>query len=208
MSPRWPNYKYRNDDLVATEFSAIQKSLIVGSLLGDGNLYFQKGCRFPRLSLAFSATKSTGYLDWKTQILVNFRPRLDSSWRSRQLYLSPHPYFKILYEMLYTPRPKHLSPNYLALLDELAVATWLMDDSSWVRHAKQIKLSTHSFSCQEHLLLQAWFEAKWGIRVDVKLCDTGTHCLHYLLFTRPEAQKLIALVRPHFIPDMLYKIGC
>ncbi len=198
--------RYRNDDLIARDFSPAQKSILVGSVLGDGNLYWQKGCRFPRFINAASRVHAD-YGDWKMSQFSDFRPSTNKGWSGWQFYLSPHPFFAKLYSLFY-PTPKHLSAEGLALVDDLALAVWFMDDGCLIRRSNQLKLATHSFSCAEHLLMQKWFESRWSILPTVKLCDTGIHCLHVLHFPRVEADKLRAIIDPYIIPSMRYKIGC
>jgi hypothetical protein len=65
-----------------------------------------------------------------------------------------------------------------------------------------LRLNTQSFSYEENVLLSDLLRAKFGISAGINK-DRG---YFRLLITTASMERLTSLVRPHMIPDMLYKL--
>ena len=151
------------------EISEIQKSIITGSLLGDGcinnpeygNSQFIKN----------QCLKHRDYLVWHVE---QFNP-LDVALKDSDNYAEgkcykrcnfttqTHPYLTMLREQWY-PEGKKIVPRSLSL-DPLALAVWYFDDgSNYIKRNKhQIKLHTCAFSKEDCEFLITLLHREFGI---------------------------------------------
>jgi len=75
-----------------------------------------------------------------------------------------------------------------------------MDDGS--RDKGCIRISSHNFNYSEHLKLQQMLNAKFGIKVNIQKAQDK-----FWLWIRSESSdRTVKLIRPYFIPSMLYKL--
>jgi hypothetical protein len=86
-------------------------------------------------------------------------------------------------------------------LDGLAMAVWIMDDGS--RDGGQLRINTQSFSADEVGGLARVLRAKFGIEMRINI-DKGRPRLRC---AASSMTRLVGLVRPYTIPNMLYKLS-
>jgi len=194
-----------------------QKSLIIGSLLGDGTMRIGKGAKNANFKVEHGLEQRK-YVEWKYGILRplvfspprisyrynNKRRKYPKSWWFRTIR---HPLLTELYYRFYKgnkreTRGKKIPKDIQKDLNPLVIAVWIMDDGSYSRG--KIDLSTYSFSLSEIHLLQK------GLKEKFNLCaryyedrDRGVR----MYFNQKETRKLIRLVKSYIIPSMRYKIG-
>lgn len=187
-----------------------QRDLIVGTLLGDG--YVRRGkCKYANVSISQSIES---YTKWKYAILKNWcKSGIKKSRDSYVFSTITHPVFDYYFKMFYKQNKKILTKEILKLVDDLALAVWFMDDgccckSRYVGKAGtrtyfSYQLRTDSFSYVENVLIKKWFKIKYDI--------TPTICVQrgnfYLSFRKLDASKLIKIIKPYMIPELLYRIG-
>src|SRR3989338_313666 len=119
-------------DNTAGSLSQVQKSVVIGSLLGDGYLRQIKGRKNAFLEINHSYSQKD-YVDWKYGLLkslVKSQPKLRKSNGKRYAYrffTKQHPNLTKIYQKFYVNGIK-VVPKIS--INPLILAIWYMDDGS------------------------------------------------------------------------------
>jgi recombination protein RecA len=208
------------DRVMASEthrLSQQQWQVVLGSLLGDGNLSPNRrdrnGVRF-RLG---HGAKQREYLDWKVSLLGNiecsrrtnangalfadFTPLAELGELQRAVYLGDG--------------KKTISWDYLKALTPLALAIWFMDDGSFTLRSKGLQERTAGGSGRVQFCIEALTPGSRERLVDY-LRDTygfgvswrpvGAKAKAVLTFDTESSRRLLELVAPYVHPSMDYKL--
>jgi LAGLIDADG DNA endonuclease family len=180
--------------------TALQRDLVIGSVLGDGYLMpTTAGCCF-RVS---HGHRQRPYVEWKFRIMSDYvRTAPRECGRSYYFRTITHPQFSGLREAFYRETYKKVVPLNLMNEDLTAfgLAVWFMDDGACER--KQVRINTQCFSEEENLVLVEFLQAKFGIAATLNKDKD-----RYRLRVREDSiQRFMALVGPHLLPDMRYKL--
>jgi hypothetical protein len=198
------------------------RSVIIGTLLGDASLVWPKNKdhepygRGPRLTLSHS--KSQSDLVYVVEAALSMLDvKCSSGWTGGGGFANAQPkkwlssqtstFLAELYPLFYRDGKKVLTKEVLDLVDDEALAYWIMDDgcASYEESArgkdKAISLATCCFSDEEHLLAVSSFASR-GLSASVK--RTGEYPL--LSFDMDSSRKISRLVDPYFLPAMKYKL--
>lgn len=189
-----------------------QKSVVIGSILGDG--FLQKtGKNNARLRLEHGL-KQKEYLIWKCQILANFfqskpmflerkNPIFDKTYQYIRAQSYSGPEFGKLYRLFYKNGRK-IIPNQIQKLlkDPLALAVWFMDDGYYYPRDKMsyIYLPKYDQGSLKNLLLV--LSENFNLSPKLKIKKRGEYVLVFSVF---ETEKLLQLIRGFLIPSMVYK---
>lgn len=193
-----------------------QKSVIIGSLLGDGTMRIGKGAINANLKIE-QGIEQKAYVMWKYKFLkpwVFTKPKLSYRYdskrnkypKSRWFRTIRHPVLTEIYHQFYTSNGyltgRKIIPSSLDL-NPLTLAIWIMDDGS--KTGNQIDISTHSFQLQEIKLLQGILTSRYEINTRYRE-DSGRG---YRLFcaSKEDTEKLTSVISPYIIPSMEYKIN-
>ena len=194
-----------------------QRSLIIGSLLGDGTMRLGKGAQNVNFKVEHGLVQKK-YVDWKYQILKPFvftEPKMsyrydekgnkyEKSWWFRTIR---HPLFTEIYKKFYKregyKNGKKIIPFEIKKeLTPFALAVWIMDDGSYSKD--KIDISTYSFSSPEIIFLQKCFKNIFNIQIRYyRDRDKG----YRMYCNQEETKKLTNVICPYIIPSMMYKIG-
>lgn len=156
------------EELRSVEISDVHKSVVVGSILGDGSLIKQRRSKNARLQIGH-CTKQLGYLKWKKSLLSPFStkiilaekpgPKVIKGKRSRSsgYYLFntiAHPNITEYYNKYYPKGKKTVHESVISDLTLLALAIWLADDGSFslrkeCKYSIRGSIATCSFSVEE-----------------------------------------------------------
>lgn len=205
--------KIKNDLVLTKE----QRSLIIGSLLGDGTMRVGKNAIHANFKVEHGLAQKE-YVLWKQGILKPFvftemqlscryktnGEKYPKSWWFRTIR---HPCLTEIYKEFYEGEgyrngKKLVPPNLGIDLNPLSLAVWIMDDGCFSR--EKIDISTYSFSMSDIEFLKKLFSKKFGIEMNhFRDRDKG----YRMYCKKSETQKLIKVIRPYIIPSMKYKIG-
>lgn len=194
-----------------------QRSLIIGSLLGDGTMRLGRGCRNANFKVEHGL-RQKAYVQWKYHILkslvltppkLSYRyreaeERYPKSWWFRTVR---HPLLTEIYQRYYAGESyrcgrKILPASVRKELTPLALAVWVMDDGTYSRGS--IEISTYAFSIDEVRLLKQCLWERFQIETaPVRDRDKG----YRLYCTRAGTRSLVRVIRRHVIPSLSYKIG-
>ena len=118
--------------------------VVLGSLMGDGNLSpNRRGRSGTRFRMGHGA-KQAAYLDWKVSLLGNIgHSRTTNAKGAVFADFTPLPELAELHDAVYFgDGKKHLSWEYLKALTPLALAIWYMDDGSFTVRSKGVQERT------------------------------------------------------------------
>ncbi len=194
-----------------------QMQVILGSLMGDGNLSpNRRGGTGTRFRLGHGA-KQAAYLDWKVSLLGNIGwSRTTNAKGAVFADFTPLPELSELHDVVYFgDRKKHLTWDYLKALTPLALAIWYMDDGSFTLRSKGLQERTQGGSGRIEICVEAMSPGsrdrlvqylKDTHKLDVRLRLAGSLRKAVLVFTRDGTEKFQKLVAPYIHPSMDYKL--
>jgi recombination protein RecA len=137
-----------------------QRSLIIGSLLGDGAMR----CKVNALLEINHCYEQREYVDWKYRLLANFvatPPKARQGNGSRRAYrftTRSLPVLTPFYEAFYRGGRKAI-PRIV--LTPLTLAVWFMDDGS--KSYRALYLNTQQFDLESQQLLITLLKEQWDI---------------------------------------------
>ena len=199
------------------KLSGQQIQLILGGLMGDGNLSPNpRGRAGTRFRMGHGAAQA-GYLDWKVSLLGNIGCTRTSNARGAVFAdLSPLPELAELRETVYFgDGKKHLSWEYLKALTPFALAVWYMDDGCFTLRSKGVQERTQGGTGRIEICVQAMSPGsrerlvdylRDTRRLDVKLTERGARGIAVLQFTTAASEKFQRLIAPYVHPSMEYKL--
>jgi recombination protein RecA len=185
-----------------------QWQVVLGSLMGDGNLSpnlrDRSGVRF-RLG---HGARQVEYLDWKVGLLGNIpcSRRVDARGAVFADF-TPLPELDELRRAVYLgDGKKHLSWDYLKALTPLALAVWYMDDGGFTVRSKGLQERTAGGSGRIEICVEAMAE---GTRqrlveylrdthdLDVKLTARGARQMSFIQFSTAASARFQGIVAPY-----------
>ena len=208
------------DRVMASEphlLSEQQFQVVLGSLMGDGNLSPNRrdrnGVRF-RMG---HGAKQIDYLQWKTELLGNIKHSArENDKGARFVDFTPLPELGELQRAVYLgDGKKFLSEDYLKALTPLALAIWYMDDGSFTVRSKGLQQRTEGGSGRIEICVEAMTE---GSRerlcgylrdthgLDVRLRLAGSAGKAVLVFSTAASAKFQEMVAPYMATSMEYKL--
>ena len=207
-------------DRVLTEqpklLSDQQLQVVLGSLLGDGNLSPNRrgrtGVRF-RLG---HGERQHAYLDWKTALLGNIGHSSYVNAKGAKLVdFTPLPELHELWSAVYFGGKKVISDEYLKALTPLALAIWYADDGSFSLRSAGVQQRTAGGSGRIEICVEAMSEGSrmrmrdylqdvWGL--DVRLRSAGARQKAVLVFSTESSARFLEIVAPYVPESMAYKL--
>jgi recombination protein RecA len=198
--------------------SEAQWQVILGSVMGDGNLSkpVRKTDSSARFRLGHGA-KQAAYLDWKVSLLGNI-PHCRTENAKGAVFADFTPLSELgeLREIVYQGDGKrHLNWDYLKKLTPFALAIWYMDDGCFTLRSKGVQERTQGGSGRIEICLEAMSAGSRDRLVqylrdthglDVKLVQKGARKIALLIFTTAATRKFQKLVAPYVHPSMEYKL--
>ena len=190
-------------DNTAGSLTQLQKSFIIGTLLGDGYIRRVKGRKDAFLEVNHSITQKE-YVEWKYELLKNIvrsAPKSRNGNEGRVAYrffTKQHPEFTRVMDLFYKNNKKCV-PDLI--LDPMMLAVWFMDDGS--RCSKEnVYLNTQQFSKEDQYKLLE-FLGKIGLSGSLNKDKE-----YYIIrFTSSSIPRLFEIIGEYITPSMKYKIG-
>jgi len=192
-------------------FSQRQKDILVGLLLGDGSLEFDK-CKASRLQVK-QAEEKKEYVLWLYQcfsevVKTSPKQRMDTKqWYFGTRYTKEFEKFRKLF---YLGR-KRILPSIIndLILSSLTIAIWYMDDGRLDYRAKShyaYIISTDSFSVAEVQKLQSILLKKFFVpsTMHMSLCRGKRYPKIYI--GKDGRDNFLKIILPHILECFYYKI--
>jgi recombination protein RecA len=181
------------------EFSAFQRQIILGTLLGDG--YLMPTTRGHCLRVNHGASQQA-YVEWKHSLLADYvrtPPRSDGN--ARYFRTVTHPALNDYHALFYAGRRKIVPTEFLRReLGAVSLGVWFMDDGA--RDGNQVRLNTQSFEEREVLALSGILADIFGVEARLNR-DKGLPRLRVSAKSMP---RFAGIVASTVIPSMRYKL--
>lgn len=191
-------------DDTAGSLTQLERSIIIGSILGDGYLRIVRGRKNALLEINHSY-KQKDYVDWKHCQLKRLcigQPTKRNTNGSRVAYrfnTIQHPELTQLHSIFYR-NGKKIIPQGI-VLDPIMVAVWYMDDGSKCRES-DVYFNTQQFSQEDQMILSKLLE-KMNIETSLNKDKTYSR----LRVKKTSLPALWRLLNPNVIPSMYYKLS-
>lgn len=188
----------------------LQKSVLIGSALGDGNLELNWSKTNYRLRIGGSE-KQKDYILWKYNILKDIvltEPRYSLSTKSFHFSTISHPEITELGKIFYKSRKKVL-PNKISELikNTTAIAVWFMDDGNAIKRDGKTygyHFNTQSFSKKENAILAKTLQNIYGIE---SILENNHGNYRIRIMRKHSREKLKQMIGNIIIDSMQYKIS-
>jgi recombination protein RecA len=198
--------------------SPSQQQLILGSVMGDGNL--SRPARREDHSARFRmghGARQAAYLDWKLSLLANV-PHTRTVNAKGAVFADFTPLAELgeLREVVYQgDGKKHLTWDYLKKLTPLALAIWYMDDGCFTLRSKGVQERTQGGTGRIEICVEAmspgtrerlmqYLRDTHGL--NVRLRSSGARRVSVLVFTTSASERFQKLVASFVHPSMAYKL--
>lgn len=191
----------------AIEMTDRQRSIILGSLLGDASL------RKTNINPIFTCEhgiKQLEYCKWKAKELESLGAKFSISKRktidkrtglyyeSAVCRLPANPVLLPIYNNLYKNGKKTITSEYLESFNELSLAVMFMDDGSF--KGSSINIATNCFEEDELLLLSGFFKDRFNLTFHIN----SNHSIYLL---KRDFEHFKKLVLPYMRQELLYKLS-
>lgn len=200
------NYNYK--------LSESEEQIIIGSLLGDGNISYNKSGNQAHFVFAHSA-KQKEYCIWKTEQLKNimyfersFFPTEQIDKRFNKIRISYRALSKELsilkdycnkwYSYKNAKNIKHINKEDLFKLNALGLAVWFQDDGYREKNTGYI-LCTQCFSKEDLKLIVEYFDKIWNIDVTIRTNNEIYIGSRY-------RDKFTSIIKPYVCSSCKYKL--
>lgn len=196
-------YNERMVDTVGS-LTQFQRSVIIGSLLGDGHLRIFPGRSNALLEINHSFRQKE-YVDWKYSTLMNVSaspPKARNGSQGRVAYRFHSKQLSALTEFhgLFYGSGRKAIPDGLRL-NPVILAVWYMDDGSKCGE-NNYYLNTQQYALSDQEKLR---ERLRNIGLESRLNKDKIYWR--LRFLGASAERLKKIILPHIIPSMSYKLG-
>jgi len=206
----------------AIKLNRRQRSIIVGTLLGDGHLETCDKGKTYRLKTEHSMEQKE-YVDWLykelkplTRELPRARVRLQKLPQGTEIKAQSYGFttyslgaLRFYGQQFYKGKVKIIPKLISKLLDPISLAVWYLDDVSWKsNHHRTFVIHTHGYPKNElQKILKALerFDIKASLHMQRR--DFGIYWRIYIL--SESAGKFKKIIQPiiQSIPSMRYKLG-
>lgn len=198
--------------------------VVTGELLGDGHISYdpiRKPLTNARLEFTFAA-KILHYVNylkfnvlapictsseptpWSNSKLENKEPT--QYWFSTKRLPVLTSLHSVWYKEIEGKFIKILPHNIEELLTPIALAHWIMGDGYFTEGS--LKICTDNFTKDEVLKLIEVLSVKYDIKATINKRTNPDGAIKWRIrISKTSMDKLILLVRPHIISEMLYKLG-
>lgn len=191
------------------------KDVLIGIILGDAHIVKRSSTSNARLMYAQTAIVHKAYFEYVysffqcfcaknyvTQTKISRDKRTNNIYSSISFTTMQLPCFNEFRELFYLSNVKTVPNNIYELLILKGLAFWIMDDGS--KQGKGLHISVYAFSNEDVDKLMFALQDKFNLKCSI----------HYNRDNKPRIfifkesmENLITLVKPYFIPEMLYKLG-
>ena len=188
---------------MGSRLTQTQRSLIIGTILGDGYLRIVPKRKNAFLEINHSV-KQRAYVEWKYNILrsiVKSAPKLRNGNGHRiacRFFTRFLPEITEIHKTFYTNKKKIIPDNLI--IDPIGLAVWYMDDGS--KSGGSIYFNTQQFSLADQKRLQVLLLNRFSIRSNL---NRDKEYFRIRVVSK-DAVKLSRLIRKYIPESMQYKL--
>lgn len=191
-------------DNTVGSLTKLQRSIIIGTILGDGHLRIISGKKNALLEINHAISQKE-YVDWKYTMLKTLcksGPKSRSSNGARIAYrftTRQHPELTMLFRSFHGEGKKSIPDDLV--LDPIMLAVWFMDDGSRCRES-DVYLNTQQFSLHDQEKLRALLKT-----LDIESSLNKDKEYKRIRIKKSSIPTLFGKISPYILPSMAYKIG-
>ena len=191
-------------DNTVGSLTQLQKSVIIGSILGDGYVRIVPGRNDAFLEINHSLKAKT-YVDWKYSVLKDIcqsPPKdrvIDEQRTAYRFFTRQHVEFTKLLKLFYSHGKKIIPADIK--LDPVMLAVWFMDDGSKSRK-HDVYLNTQQFSLNDQKIILTKLRA-----LGIKARLNKDKKYYRVRFLKESITRLNRIIQPYIIPAMRYKLS-
>ena len=191
-------------DNTVERLNQFQRSVIIGTVLGDGYLRIVPGRQHAFLEINHALSQSE-YVMWKYDVLKGVTagaPKVRNGNGKRiaiRFNTRQSEEFTQIHSLFYSDGTKAIPSDIK--LDPLSLAVWFMDDGSFCRES-DVYINTQQFDTKSQLVL---IHALKKLGLEATLNKDKQY--QRIRFLKKSIPRLFELVKPHIISSMYYKIG-
>lgn len=188
------------------------KSIILGSLLGNGSLKIYKGYKNARLSIRHSIIQKE-YFDWKVDKLKE----ISSVFLTKQTGFSSN--CKLLFQSIcderltdihyltYSNNKLNIKRSWLNHLSAESLMIWWLDDGSLIGGKSKGVLCTDGFSKESVQILMNYLEVVWEVKSTLSERKFKDKSYYRIYFSTSELKKFFLIIMPYLpVKSMKYKV--
>lgn len=195
-----------------------QKSLIIGSALGDGSLRIPGRNKEANLIVDHGEDQKD-YVLWKynffrkwvltppKEVKRRYHKDISRNTISWRFLTISHPLITDLYYLFY-PQGKKVVPESIndLLVDPLSLAVWIMDDGT--KSGDSFFLSSQSFNLREQRKLLCCLEENFGLKGTINVhSQSKGKTLYRIRISAESLDRMCDLVKPYILPSLSYKVS-
>ena len=208
------------------------KSILLGSILGDGSLNIHKGSKNARFKMRHSIIQKD-YFDWKASslteistpksVMIQSADGFSPNRRSAKFFYqsSACPPLTQLYKATHCRNELRIRRRWLNHMTPLSLAIWWLDDGSIISDGKKGVICTDGFDEKSVKLLARYLEKVWNVHARArpvaqlrrKTSDEAAAAqqqvaIYYRLWLSTEQlKKFLRIILSHIpVPSMLSKV--
>jgi len=180
-----------------------QKSIIIGTVLGDGYLRIIDGRKNAFLEINHSISEKE-YVDWKYLKLKNIvkSPAIERKGKGKRIayrfFTRQHPELTRIYRLFYRNGSKIVP---VLKVNPLIIAVWFMDDGS--KSYRTYYLNTQRFDIMSQKNLIQILSGQYGISSSLNQDKE----YYRIRIKQDSAKRFRKLIQEYMIPTMMYKLG-
>jgi len=195
-----------------------QHHLIIGLMLGDGNLRFPGRSHHANLTVEHGEMQQE-YVQYKyarlqewvltppsrvSRIYHKDPTRTLGSWRFSTI---SHATFTFYYHLFYRAGRKTIPGNISDLVEHpLSLAVWLMDDGN--KNKDVLFVSTECFSVEEQESLRSCLRERFSIDSTLNFhSHSKGQDLYRIRLSREGSKRAVKLIAPYVLPSLSYKFS-
>jgi ubiquinol-cytochrome c reductase cytochrome b subunit len=198
---------------LSLKLSKTQKSILVGTLLGDSHLETRNDGKTYKLRVEHSS-KQAFYVDWMYEHFKDW-VLTPPKYKEKQVFgkIYQNYYFSTLSvgnfrfygKQFYDINHHKVVPKQIGKwLTPLALAVWIMDDgSSKSKYHRAVILNTQGFSRSDINILIKALQSVYGIEANFRKQREGLQ----LIVVGKSAELLYKTVQKYMLPNFTYKFG-
>lgn len=203
-----------------SELTFEEKTLIVGSLLGDGHMRKRGGKRANPELMIEQTVKHKEYIFWLKDCLVRWISNPETAIRqcrhpnkngktyhSYAFQCVAHPAFDELYSMFYQDGKKTLNVDLIELyFTPLSLAVWIMEYGFLSGNEKRNGIAINSFTMEEVNQLRNLLQKKYNLKSWI--CKRTRHLdiSYEIHFDKRSSIEIRNLIGGLIVPSMKYKL--
>lgn len=193
------------------DLSQLQKDIIIGTLLGDGSLEYDK-FKASRLQIK-QAERKKEYVIWLYEMLANLvktppKQRLDTlQWYFSTRSLRSLEEFR---KNFYITGRKNVPENIKMLLKSpISLAVWFMDDGSLDYREKShysFSISADDFTIEEAELLRETLIENFGVKSSIQTPSSRGKKYTKLYIGKSGRDNFFKIIKPYILSCFAYKL--